>query len=103
MAYILFYRKTEISESFISHSRLGHFFYKGWGFDCLYDTLFVIPYKWLSEINKKDFIDKFFTYIAQGTSFFNTILSRTQNGSLRWYVMVLTVGIVVILTIMLNL
>lgn len=103
VAYVLFYRKTEISESFIGQSKIGHFFYKGWGFDWLYDTLFVRPYKWLSEINKKDFIDMFFTYIAQGTSFLNAILSRTQNGSLRWYVMVLTVGIVVILTIMLNL
>jgi NADH-quinone oxidoreductase subunit L len=101
LAYILFYKKPDFLVSF-RKSSLSHFFYKGWGFDRLYDLLFVRPVVWLSEINKKDFIDKFYTYIAMAHGFFNMMLSRTQNGKLRWYVTVLTAGIVVLLTIMLT-
>lgn len=102
LAYLIFYRRSDLTFSF-NKSRLNNFFLKGWGFDWLYYRLFVIPVVWLSEINKKDFIDKFYTFMAGAASFFNALLSRTQNGKLRWYVMVLTAGIVVIITIMLNL
>lgn len=101
LAYIFFYKKSAFSVSF-GKSRLSNFFYKGWGFDRLYDVLFVTPTVWLSEINKKDFIDKFYSYIAMATSFFNMLLSRTQNGKLRWYITVLTAGIAILLTIMLT-
>jgi NADH-quinone oxidoreductase subunit L len=102
LAYLLFYKKPNLSVSF-NKSRLSDFFYKGWGFDRLYDILFVRPVVWLSEINKKDFIDKFYSFIATAASFFNSLLSRTQNGKLRWYLTVLTAGIIVLLTIMLTL
>ncbi len=100
LAYIFFYKKSAFSVSF-GKSRLSYFFYKGWEFDRLYDILFVRPIVWLSEINKKDFIDKIYTCIATATGFFNMLLTKTQNGKLRWYVTVLTAGIIVLLTIML--
>lgn len=102
LAYIFFYKKSAFSVSF-GKSRLSNFFYKGWGFDRLYDILFVRPIVWLSEINKKDFIDTIYTCIATATGFFNVLLTKTQNGKLRWYVTVLTAGIIVLLTIMLTL
>jgi NADH-quinone oxidoreductase subunit L len=102
MAYIFFYKKSAFAESF-GKSRLSTFFYKGWGFDRLYNILFVSPIVWLSEINKKDFVDKIYTYIAMATDFFNILLSKTQNGKLRWYVTVMTAGILVLMIIMLTL
>jgi NADH-quinone oxidoreductase subunit L len=101
-AYLLFFKKSGFRNSF-QDTRLNNFFYKGWGFDWLYDKVFVRPIVWLSEIDKKDFIDSFYSFIAAGTGYFNLLLSKTQNGKLRWYLMVLTVGIVLLLTIMLNL
>ncbi len=41
--------------------------------------------------------------MAQAASYSGTLLSRTQNGKLRWYVMVMVAGIILLLTIMLNL
>jgi NADH-quinone oxidoreductase subunit L len=102
LAFILFYKRSAISDLF-DKNRISDFFYKGWGFDRFYDLVFVRPVVWISEVNKKDFIDKFYSFIASGTSFFNLILSKTQNGKLRWYITVLTAGIVVLLTIMLTL
>jgi NADH-quinone oxidoreductase subunit L len=101
-AYILFYKKSAIAARF-RESRLNDFFLSGWRFDSLYDALFVRPIVWLSEIDKKDFVDLVYTGIAGITSYFGTIIPRTQNGKLRWYVLFLTAGIVVILTIIISL
>jgi NADH-quinone oxidoreductase subunit L len=102
LAYRLFYKKSAFARRY-KESRINKFFYSGWGFDRLYDLLFVRPTAWLSEIDKKDFIDLIYKNIAGVTVYFNLIVSRTQNGKLRWYVLVLTIGIVVILTFMISL
>ena len=101
LAYIIFYKPSSFAASF-GKSRLSDFFYRGWGFDTIYDLLFVRPVVWLSEINKTDFIDKIYNYIAMAAGSLNMLLSRTQNGRLRWYVTVLTAGIIVLLILMLT-
>lgn len=102
LAYLIFIRKS-ISADIIEKGKLSHFFYEGWGFDRLYNRIFVAPLVWLSNIDKKDFVDKFYSSMAQAASYSGTLLSRTQNGKLRWYVMVMVAGIILLLTIMLNL
>lgn len=97
VAYLLYYRKSSLAQSF-DKSRIHHFFYKGWQFDKIYDFLFVRPVVWLSEIDRNDFMDFISRGIGRLTLLFNDLLSITQNGKLRWYVMGLAVGIVCILT-----
>jgi NADH-quinone oxidoreductase subunit L len=82
---------------------MSNFFYSGWGFDRLYNILFVKPAVWLSEVDRNDFIDAVYTSLARLTGYFNRLISRTQNGKLRWYVLFLTAGIVVLLTVILAL
>jgi NADH-quinone oxidoreductase subunit L len=101
LAWLIFIKKSLFRNSFIN-TPLSNFFLRGWGFDWVYNKLIVRPVVWLSEIDKKDFIDQVYTFIATGTGYFNQLLSKSQNGRLRWYLMVLTIGIIVILTIMLN-
>lgn len=96
-AYLVYLKKPSATESF-RHSGLHSFFEKGWGFDALYDTLLVRPVVWLSEIDKKDFVDIFNKGLAQLALFFNSLLVRTQNGKIRWYLMSLAIGITLILT-----
>lgn len=102
IAYILYLKKPSLAESF-NKSRINQFFYEGWGFDRLYDFLFVRPFVWLAEINKNDFIDLFNSGLAKITLFLNLLLTITQNGKIRWYIMAFTIGIVFILTILMNL
>ncbi len=102
LAYRLYYNKPSLAASF-EKSRLNEFFYRGWDFDRLYDFLFVKPVVWLSEIDKNDFIDLFNKGIAGLALFINDFLSLFQNGKLRWYLLSLALGIVLILTIMMNL
>jgi NADH-quinone oxidoreductase subunit L len=102
MAYLLYFRKSKFAESF-NKSRISNFFYKGWGFDKVYDVFIVKPTVWLAEIDKNDFIDLLNRGIAQITMSFNSLLSVTQNGKLRWYLMAFAIGIVFILTYLMNL
>jgi NADH-quinone oxidoreductase subunit L len=102
LAYIYYYKKRSFPALFIQH-RLNDFFYKGWGFDWLYDRLIVRPVDWIAAINKNDVLDKIFTYIAQSFMFFSGLISKSQNGKLRLYALVLTAGLVILLTIMLTL
>ncbi len=102
LAYLVYLKKPALGDSF-NKTRLSNFFYQGWDFDRLYDILFVKPLVWLAEIDKNDFIDIFNSAIARITLWFSSLLSLTQNGKLRWYVMGFAIGIVFILTILMNL
>jgi NADH-quinone oxidoreductase subunit L len=101
IAYIFYLKKPALSESF-SHSRVNKFFEKGWGFDKLYDALFVKPVVWLSVIDKNDFFDLWNIGLSRLALSFNSLLSITQNGKMRWYLLSFAIGIAIILTFMLT-
>jgi NADH-quinone oxidoreductase subunit L len=101
IAYIIYLKKPALSEPF-GHSRINKFFEKGWGFDKLYDTLFVRPVLWLSVIDKNDFFDLWNIGLSRLALFLNRLLSYTQNGKVRWYLLSFAIGIVIILTYMLS-
>ena len=99
-AYLIYFKNPSLSEPY-SHSGINKFFEKGWGFDKLYDTLFVKPIVWLSLIDKNDFFDLWNIGLSRLTLLFNRLLSITQNGKVRWYLLSFTIGIAIILTYML--
>jgi NADH-quinone oxidoreductase subunit L len=101
IAYLVYFRKPSLSEPF-SHSMLNKFFEKGWGFDKLYDTLIVKPIVWLSVVDKNDFFDLWNKGLSRVALFFNRLLSVTENGKLRWYLLSFAIGIAIILTYMLS-
>jgi NADH-quinone oxidoreductase subunit L len=101
LAYIVYFRKPSLSQPY-SHSGINKFFEKGWGFDKLYDTLFVRPVVWLSVVDKDDFFDLWNKGLARLALFFNRVLSTAQNGKLRWYLLSFIIGIAIILTYMLS-
>lgn len=97
LAYF-FWLKKPGSVDFYEKSRLSHFFFNGWEFDKLYDYIFVKPLFWLSFINKNDIIDSIYGGIASLMKFLHGIFSSSQTGRLRWYAMGITIGAVIILT-----
>jgi NADH-quinone oxidoreductase subunit L len=78
---------------------LNRFWFSGWGFDALYDIVFVDPYVYLSRRNKNDFLDKIYTGMVSGANFFNRIFAWSQNGVMRWYIMGIVIGAVLILSL----
>jgi len=76
---------------------VARFLQSGWGFDWLYDRLFVRPFVWISRINARDVVDR---VVADGVGGLLMLLSRafrwTQNGKVRWYAAGLALGAVLI-------
>lgn len=98
IAYILYVKRRpeERNKSFISE-----FLLSGWGFDKIYDHVFVRPIVWMAEIDKHDFIDYFYSFIAWLTALGYKILNLSQTGNLRWYAAGLVIGAILTISIVL--
>ncbi|NPV49504.1 MAG: NADH-quinone oxidoreductase subunit L [Armatimonadetes bacterium] len=79
---------------------LRTYWLNGWGFDWLYDRLVVRPYESLARLNRADAVDYLVHALARFVAETHRILSRTQTGEVRWYVAVLTCGVVILVAIM---
>src|SRR3954468_1138685 len=104
--YSLYYRDTALIERWRQMPEMmdvRNFLYKGWGFDGLYNLIFVRPFVYLTSVNKSDFFDQLYKGIAFGSRKLNESFSVSQNGSLRWYVAGVLIGILFILTLQLML
>ncbi len=101
LAYLIYFKRPSLAESF-NHSRLNKFFEKGWGFDKLYDTIFVKPIVWFSAVDKNDFFDWWNIGLSRLALLSSRLLSIMQNGKLRWYLMSLAIGIALLLTYMVS-
>ncbi len=106
LAYLLYGRASEEIRSVLSvfaRSPLHRWWFADWGFDWLYQKLFVGPYMVLARINRSDFVDLFYRGLALVARVINGLLSSTVNGNVRWYVAavaggaVIVVGLVVVL------
>ena len=101
-AYLLYLLRPQMAEKLAqapAGAVLQRFWFSGWGFDRLYDTLFVRPFEWIARINKDDVIDSGYTGIARLNRVVHGVLSKTQTGSIRWYAMGIAFGAVVFLGI----
>ena len=100
VAYVFWVQKPSLAtETKNSVYGLHQFWFRGWDFDTLYDTLFVKPFLYLSDVNKHDVIDKFYPMIVTATEYCNRLFVKTQNGLLRRYLMGIVVGAILILTL----
>jgi NADH-quinone oxidoreductase subunit L len=73
--------------------------FAGFGFDWLYYNLVVYPYIALMQLNRRDVMDwltKANVYAFRGS---NVVLSRIENGNLRWYVGGIGIGAVILLAL----
>jgi NADH-quinone oxidoreductase subunit L len=101
-AYAAYRRRFDGKEPFLditAADRINKFLYDGWGFDTLYDRVFVRPVEWLARVDPHDFIDLPFKGIARLNALFHLLLSRTQTGQLNGYAMGMTIGAVILLAL----
>jgi NADH-quinone oxidoreductase subunit L len=102
IAYLLYLRHPHALEQFAQSApiaALRAFWHAGWGFDTLYDRVFVRPWLWLARTNRHDFIDTLFGGLAQLCRFFYRALSATQSGQMRRYAAGIAAGSIVLLFI----
>ena len=103
LAYIYFTRRqwSEALARLPVGRSLHRFFFAGWGFDWLYEHIFVIPLKWIAHANWRDFIDRFFVGLGDTARCSGLTLSRLQTGRVRNYAVGLVLGAVVVTAIVL--
>jgi len=100
VAYLFYIKHPELSDELkTSASDLHQFWFSGWGFDSLYNFFFVRPFVFLSNVNKNDIVDKLYSGLVLIAEFFHRIFSFTQSGILRWYIMGIVVGGILLLTL----
>ncbi len=101
-AYLIFLRRPGIAERFGANPffrSLGRFWFAGWDFDALYQGLAVNPFLRLAAIAKNDVIDKGYDGIAAVARGLNSLLSKSQTGTIRWYAVGIAIGAIVFLGI----
>src|SRR5690554_4301022 len=78
---------------------LGAWWQAAWGFDWLYDKLFVQPYLWLCRLLGRDPIDQSFGAVTWTAQHGNRLATRAQTGQTRWYALSIVGGAAVVLGI----
>jgi len=101
LAYLAYLRsrKAEGQVLAVAARPLRRFLFAGWGFDAAYDLLLVRPWSWLARISRKDVVDYLFRLIAALSRLLNRLLSRTQSGLLRRYLLALALGAAAVLAL----
>ena len=79
---------------------LGKLWLNAWGFDWLYDHIFVRPFMWLVRISSADVIDQGIGLIPRAARFGQRVLSSTENGQVRWYAASLAMGAVIVVAVL---
>ncbi|WP_368869306.1 NADH-quinone oxidoreductase subunit L [Proteus terrae] len=99
------YLKQRQCVSKVANTCTGRFFstwwFHAWGFDALYEVLFVKPYKGAAWLIQNDPVNQFFNlfgYLFKGT---NKGLSFSENGLARWYAASLGLGAVLVIALLL--
>ncbi len=76
---------------------LSAWWFAAWGFDWIYDKLFVKPYLLISHILRKDPVDRSIGLIPRLARGGHVAMSKTETGQLRWYTASIAVGAVLVL------
>jgi NADH-quinone oxidoreductase subunit L len=100
LAYLFFLRRP-VTEQDAARATEGvrGFWFSGWGFDWLYDKVFIRPYVWFAHANKNDFFDLIYRGLARFSAWMGRGLSTTETGRLRWYATGVALGAVLIIAI----
>jgi len=103
IAYILFFdSNSEINE--ITNAPIGKVLFKlwhsKWRFDQLLQFLFVRPYLYLVGLVKKDPLSQWNQMVTWGIRKINIQIDFLENGRLRWYMMSIVGGSIIILLLL---
>ena len=108
LGYFVFQRRMIDTEKLAQSSvgqQVSRFWFGGWGFDAIYDTVVVRPFVYLAQLNKNDVVDLIFRVTAFIARVLHNLATISQNGRLRWYALSMffglffTLGIVTILSL----
>jgi NADH-quinone oxidoreductase subunit L len=86
VAWLLFLRYPQTLQRLVHGpvvQRLRAFWHAGWGFDALYDRVFVRPYVSVAHADRDDAVDRVYNGVAALAMYCWRLLSASQDGRLR--------------------
>ncbi|EPJ3803063.1 NADH-quinone oxidoreductase subunit L [Morganella morganii] len=88
----------------VANSAPGRFFsawwFRAWGFDDLYDAIFVKPFKAVGWLLQSDPLNSLMNLPALFARWSNKGLSLSENGQVRWYIASMGLGAVLVLALL---
>lgn len=93
------YQVTALSSSMPGHL-ISTWWYNAWGFDWLYDKVFVKPYLGIAWLLQRDPLNQVMNITVILSHYSGRGLLVSENGYLRWYVASMSIGAVVLLTLL---
>lgn len=100
----LFYASQHEEISDIANAPLGKFlvrlWYSDWRFDWLLHKVFVLPYLAITQRLQKDPLAHWEFFVGIGIKRINQLFAVLENGQLRWYIMSLVGGAVLLLLLL---
>lgn len=90
--------------SSVAKSSPGQFFSawwrNGWGFDVLYNVVFVQPFKIIAWMIQRDPLNSLMNILPLCARLSNRSLALSENGQVRWYAASMGIGAVVVLALL---
>jgi NADH-quinone oxidoreductase subunit L len=105
LAYLIFHSGQLNVDRLVNSSvgqSLRQFWHSGWGIDWLYDVLLVRPYYQLSRLMRGEPVDAFYSLVVALNQTFNHWLAESQTGRMRWYIVSMVAGLILLLTMALQ-
>lgn len=104
LAALLFLGKRTFVSA-VAKSAIGRFFsciwFHAWGFDWLYQNVFIRLFLGCATILKRDPVDQLLSLLALVSAGLNRLCALMVTGNIRWYAASMSLGAVVILTLLL--
>jgi len=100
LSWLLFLRLPQLPAALAAHRAtrwVGELWRNAWGFDWLYNLLFVRPFVGLALLYRNDPIDRILDVIPASLRGLSAAATSTQNGNLRWYAAVAGAGLCLLL------
>ena len=91
---------TLYQQNLKNHTTIFSEWYNAWGFDWLYDKVFVKPFLGIAWLLKRDPLNSMMNIPAVLSRFAGKGLLLSENGYLRWYVASMSIGAVVVLALL---
>ena len=105
LGWLLFHDRRVNIDGLIA-SKVGaatrRFWFSGWGFDWVYDRVFVKPFVVVAHLNKADAVDFAYRVVAAVARGAHYAISLTQSGRLRWYAANMAIVLIVAFLIVLD-
>jgi NADH-quinone oxidoreductase subunit L len=95
LAWLFYLRRPELAAR-LAESRVGglvrRWWFGGWGFDWIYNIVFVRPYVWLTQRGRDELLDGPFRTLGWAMELAHAGMSWTVSGRVRWYAAAIAAG-----------